>query len=51
MKTIRLTEEELSTLIAVTSHALAMHDVPMKRIDEVITITRKLIDAMKPVEE
>lgn len=51
MKTIQLTDEELSTLIALTSNALAMHDVPMKRVQEVAMIIRKLIDAMKPVEE
>ena len=47
MKTIRLTEDELATLIALTSSALAMHDVPKDHVEEVVTITRKLIDAMK----
>lgn len=51
MKTIQLTEEELSTLIALTSHALAVNDVPRTHVEEVALIVRKLIDAMKPEQK
>lgn len=51
MKTVQLTEEELATLIALTSTALAMHDVPRTHVEEVALIVRKLIDAMKPEQK
>jgi hypothetical protein len=46
MKTIQLTEDELSTLSATVSTALMMGDIPPGYVEEVRGIMHKLADAM-----
>lgn len=46
MKTVQLTEDELSTLSALVSTALMMDDIPPNYVEEVRGIIHKLIDAM-----